>query len=73
MPMSRAAAISAESKSPPPRGCKYRWSDDVVHPAIANSAKPTQADTCADSSLSMLHNGYKVRNQPNNAESVIGP
>ena len=42
---------------PPPRGCTYRWSVEVVQPPSASSARPTHADTYADSSSSLRHSG----------------
>ncbi len=41
MPSARAAAISAEIRSPAPRGWTYRWSVLVVHPPSASSVRPT--------------------------------
>ena len=71
-PKSFAAMISADNKSPPPAGCTYKWSVEVVQPDKANSARPTHAETLAASSSRVLHSGYSVCNQPNNAAFVIG-
>ena len=65
MPRSRAASISAVSRSPAPRGCRYRWSVDVVQPDSASSARPTHADTYAASVSRARHSGYSDCSQPN--------
>ena len=42
MPSSRAAAISAPSRSPAPRGCRYRWSVDGRAPAQRQLGEPDE-------------------------------
>src|SRR6266480_7787730 len=62
-PTSRAAAISADHRSPPPAGATYRWSVLVVQPPRASSASATQADRYAASSSRPAHSGYRPDSQ----------
>src|SRR5215472_4535293 len=71
-PTSRAAAISADHRSPPPRGATYRWSVLVVQPPRASSARPTQADRYAASSSRPAHSGYRPDSHWNSVPLTVG-
>ena len=73
IPSSRAAAISAVHRSPPPRGAMYRWSAVVVQPPSASSASPTQADRYAASSSIRAHSGYRTVSHWNSVPLIAGP
>src|SRR5215469_9274428 len=71
-PTSRAAAISADHRSPPPRGATYRWSVLVVQPPRGSSARPTHADKYAASSSRPAHSGYRPDSHWNRVPLTVG-
>ena len=71
-PTSRAAAISADHRSPPPAGATYRWSVLVVQPPRASSARATQADRYAASSSRPAHSGYRPVSHSNRVPFTVG-
>src|SRR6516164_955798 len=72
-PTSRAAAISADHRSPAPRGATYRWSVLVVQPPRASSASPPQSDRYDPAASRPAHRGYRPASHWNNVPPVVGP